>query len=282
MTESAASCVAALRARYQGDGKEESHVLISEARSGAGHAGNDGRLDLVAVGCWQSVGLIVQGHEVKVSRSDWLRELKNPKKTERFMRYCHRFWLVVPAPWKDIVHDGELPESWGLLEVKNGMAKVVRGRTAPKLDPEPLPWHWQVGWLAQVDRVHGRRERSVNQGALSAEFRRGLEEGERRSVSDGQVKRLKRSLDHGQRQTDELKARLSVLAEIVGVADIGGSWIPRPGEVERIRAVLRIASNGGLGRAVDLVESAATSARRSADDLDKRVAMMKGALDPHG
>lgn len=75
------------------------------------------------------------GHEVKVSRSDWLAELRDPSKAEAFKRYCDFWWLVVAD--KDIVKPGELPDGWGLM--------VAHGRTvrvtcqAVRLDPEPLP-----------------------------------------------------------------------------------------------------------------------------------------------
>ncbi|QTV79468.1 hypothetical protein [Microbacterium sp. NIBRBAC000506063] len=52
----------------------------------------------------------VHGFEVKVSRADWLTELRDPEKAEAWARYCHYFWLVVAD--KTIVHD-DLPDGWG-------------------------------------------------------------------------------------------------------------------------------------------------------------------------
>jgi len=73
------------------------------------------------------------GHEVKVSRSDWLTELKDPSKAEAWKRYCDRWWLVAP---KGVVRD-DLPEDWGLITTtKTGLRVAVQ---APVLDPEPLP-----------------------------------------------------------------------------------------------------------------------------------------------
>lgn len=78
---------------------------------------------------------LLHGHEVKVSRSDWLRELADPSKAEAWSRYCDRWWLVVPD--KAIVKPGELPDSWGLLVLAGtGLRAAVR---APLLDPEPMP-----------------------------------------------------------------------------------------------------------------------------------------------
>lgn len=56
----------------------------------------------------------VHGFEIKISRSDWLRELKTGGEKSVFWRaYCNYFWLVVPDA--SIVKPGELPEGWGLL-----------------------------------------------------------------------------------------------------------------------------------------------------------------------
>ncbi|MBM0128188.1 hypothetical protein [Pimelobacter simplex] len=55
---------------------------------------------------------VFHGHEVKVSRSDWLTELRDPSKADAFRPHMHYWWLVAAAP--DIVRD-DLPEGLGLL-----------------------------------------------------------------------------------------------------------------------------------------------------------------------
>lgn len=90
--------------------------------------------DAVAVNLWSSRGHAIYGFEVKVSRSDWLRELKKPAKAEQSVfKYCDRWFVVAP---KGVVNDGELPVTWGLLELRDSglFAKVE----APKLDPQPI------------------------------------------------------------------------------------------------------------------------------------------------
>lgn len=72
------------------------------------------RADAVHIGLWHSRGAgIVEVCELKVSRADWLKELKEPKKAEAWWPYCNIFWLVVPH--EGIVRDGELPKGWGLM-----------------------------------------------------------------------------------------------------------------------------------------------------------------------
>lgn len=79
----------------------------------------------------------LHGHEIKVSRSDWLVELRDPSKAEAWKQYCDRWWLVAP---RDIVKPEELPEGWGLLVPAGKNLRTVV--TAPLLSPAvkpPLP-----------------------------------------------------------------------------------------------------------------------------------------------
>ncbi|RCL84432.1 MAG: hypothetical protein DBW62_08655 [Microbacterium sp.] len=96
--------------------------------------------------------LAFHGHEVKVSRSDWLTELRDPEKAEAFRPYMHHWWLVVPDA--SIVHDGELPDGWGLL-VQSG-SKLRAKVTAPRLTPEPMPTDLVVSLMAASARTAHR------------------------------------------------------------------------------------------------------------------------------
>lgn len=100
------------------------------------HAGFDARrtADFIAMDLWPSKGLALHGHEVKVSRSDWLTELRDPSKAEEFRRYMDRWWLVVPDV--SIVRS-DLPEGWGLMACHGQRLRVVK--PAPVLHPEPVP-----------------------------------------------------------------------------------------------------------------------------------------------
>jgi hypothetical protein len=90
--------------------------------------------DFVAMDLWPSRGLALHGHEVKVSRSDWLRELAEPEKAAEFIPYMNYWWAVVAGP--RIVRDGELPEGWGLMVMRGGVLAVAA--QAPRRDALPL------------------------------------------------------------------------------------------------------------------------------------------------
>lgn len=86
--------------------------------------------DAVAVNLWPSRGRIIVGMEFKRSRSDWLREMRNPAKAEAVFKYCDRWYLVVDDP--KIVKAGELPVHWGLFVVDgNNLHETPAGQLEP-------------------------------------------------------------------------------------------------------------------------------------------------------
>lgn len=117
----------ALIAHYRKPGApRDGEILITEAETPAGGR----RCDLIRVGMWRSRGTGIDGHEIKVSRSDWLRELDDPAKAEAWWPYVSRWWVVAPP---GIVADGELPDGWGLMELPaRGRRFKVRAPAATK------------------------------------------------------------------------------------------------------------------------------------------------------
>ncbi|WP_337004079.1 MULTISPECIES: hypothetical protein [unclassified Microbacterium] len=105
-------------------------------------AGFDARrtCDYMALDLWPGgygsgrTGPMLHGHEVKVSRSDWLTELRDPEKAEAFRRYCDFWWLVVSD--RNIVKVGELPDGWGLIVAAGNSARVaVRATRRDAVEP---------------------------------------------------------------------------------------------------------------------------------------------------
>lgn len=96
--------------------------------------------------------MALHGHEVKVSRADWLSELRDPEKSEAFKRYMHHWWLVVSD--RSIVKAGELPDGWGLM-VKSGrgLRAVVK---APRLAPEPMPTDFTICLMSAAAKTAHR------------------------------------------------------------------------------------------------------------------------------
>ena len=130
----------ALDKRYGSETSLRRYVRAEHVRSSLGFQ-SARTLDFMAVDTWGSTygsdeykGPYIHGHEVKVSRSDWLTELKDPDKSGEFIPYMHYFWLVVSD--KDIVKPGELPKDWGLMVKYGESTRVITA--ARKLTPIPM------------------------------------------------------------------------------------------------------------------------------------------------
>ena len=80
--------------------------------------------DCLAFNLWESRGYAVHGFEIKASRGDWLRELKQPEKADAFFNRCNYWWLVVGNP--SIIKRGELPAGWGLLVPAGNRLKIAQ------------------------------------------------------------------------------------------------------------------------------------------------------------
>jgi len=105
-------------------------VLIPGVRETTGGYCNR-TADAIAINCYPSRGLEVNGFEIKSSRVDWKREKKNPDKAS-IQRYCHRWWLVTGAV--NIAQECEVPLTWGLMVPHGTGLRIIK--QAPLLKPK--------------------------------------------------------------------------------------------------------------------------------------------------
>jgi hypothetical protein len=131
-----ASMIALLHERYgASSGNGPRYAGMAHVRSDAGFDATR-TADYIAIDLWPSKGLALHGHEVKISRSDWLNELKDPEKSGAFMKHVDYWWLVIADA--AMVKDGELPDGWGMMAVgSDGKLRVVK--QAPRLNKVDLP-----------------------------------------------------------------------------------------------------------------------------------------------
>jgi hypothetical protein len=90
--------------------------------------------DAIAISLYGSRGREINGFEIKVSRSDWLRELKAPEKAEEIGKFCDYFWLVTSTA--DVANLDEIPAPWGWMVARGSRLKVLK--KAERLTPVPL------------------------------------------------------------------------------------------------------------------------------------------------
>lgn len=119
----------ALEAKYN----LPAYVYLREVRNATGFDSTRSA-DAMAIALYRTRGREITGFEFKTSRSDWLRELKDPSKAEEMGKFCDHFFLVIDDD--SIAKVEELPTPWGLMLVKNGKVKILK--PSQKLEPAPL------------------------------------------------------------------------------------------------------------------------------------------------
>lgn len=174
MTPATADILNRVRNRFSGDGY---HVLreVRFDRTNCEYiGGRTRRADVVAVGLERRTQHAIHGVEIKVTRADWMQELRDATKAADAARYCHFWWIA--AADKSIVRDGELPDGWGLL-VPRGRHLVAMVKPTRR---EPVVDHRFMASLVQsASTQHGYCRAWARMGA----YTKGLEQG-RKSVEN--------------------------------------------------------------------------------------------------
>lgn len=194
--------------------------------------------DAMAMSLYPSRGLHIHGFEIKTWRGDWIRELRDPKKADGFCARCD-FWWIATLP--DIVREGELPPTWGLM-VMDARGMVVK-QPAPPLSPVVLDRTFLAAILRRASE--DVTPKSTIGAQLSAEYDKGFKAGQAK-------------MDQGQaeRKLTELQNNVQVFQEASGVKLSG--W-----------------DNGDIGKAVDAVLHLQRAGINIADWLDGNVASLE-------
>lgn len=195
-----------LRQRYcQDSGNGPAAVLFPQVRNAAGFDATR-TADALVMQLWPSRGLHLEGFEVKCSRADVLKELKQPEKAEAIARFCEKWWLVLSDP--AFIKDGELPEEWGLLVLRGSKLHAVKPAPLRKV-PRELPKTFLAALLRQADREAHR----PTEEAIAAARAEGIEIGKREAGYAG------RNLERLQGEVAEFEEATGI--KITGYAAIG-------------------------------------------------------------
>jgi hypothetical protein len=157
-------------------------AYFAELRTHTGFMGETRYLDGFAMGCWESTKLKRVGYEIKVSRSDWLQELKNPIKRQQGYFLTHEFWFAVApgvvAKWDTPKYpradnvpcpDWDGPKAYdlqgcGVLEVQfDGSCKVLRKAHGRKAWPLPEPFIASLLRRVDEDSEEGEKPRDTRE-----------------------------------------------------------------------------------------------------------------------
>jgi hypothetical protein len=218
---------------------------------------------------WPSRGLILRGFEVKVSRSDFKREAKDPTKAEEIAKFCDEWWLVTPP---GLIQDPavELPPAWGLM-VPNGKGGLKTVRTVTVTVAQPLTRGFVAAVLrkaqesvAKVYQDHVRRDSIQEQ--IDVAFERG------KAAVPREIEFIKRDLE---RYTKRFQ---SFLAE-TGI-DLGGDdWKIDAVAIGRAYRMGK-AMMGTYGNEIETVIRCLETASKNAEEIRQRlIALPKGDKD---
>lgn len=137
----------------------ESCIALDELRVGTGYGKDaDQRLDFWAMEALPSKRFRRVAYEIKVSRSDWLNELKRPRKRNRALLVSNEFYFVTTP---DIIKAGELPPEAGLIETadrQRGRLELYTKHAAPWRDGYPPTWQFLAAVARRVRREGGQKQ----------------------------------------------------------------------------------------------------------------------------
>lgn len=121
-------------------GKEypkDKYAFFEELRIGGGFSkDSEQRFDAYSICYFPSKRNVTSCFEIKISRNDYLSEMKKPKKRRAGLRLANEFYFVTPEGLLEVT---EVPVECGLMEVtESGHIKTIIH--APFRDVEPPTW----------------------------------------------------------------------------------------------------------------------------------------------
>jgi hypothetical protein len=81
--------------------------------------------------------MVRTGIEIKVSRSDFMREMKKPIKRDAALRLCNQYYFAAP---KGLLVEADLPDESGLIEIDPLTGKAAVTAEAPFRETGVATW----------------------------------------------------------------------------------------------------------------------------------------------
>jgi hypothetical protein len=197
-------------------------------------ASPDGRrADAIAVNTFPSRNFKILGFEFKASRSDWLAEKRDGGKADYFVQAVDDWYVVA---WSGVVKESELPDGWGLLELKPNSeqlwSQVESDLTGHQQgDPD------KAFWGRFIQKTVGE-DSNYTEDDLREARKRGYEEGREEGEKHGSRIEDRRTRKKAEKW-DELE-------------EAGLDWLytideDRIREIKRAREVVQKFDDGGFG-----------------------------------
>lgn len=189
-------------------------AFFSQVANGTGGTSSR-RADGVAFNLWPSRGMAIHGFEIKVSRRDWLNELKNPGKSEDIQKFCDHWWIVAP---KDVIMVGEVPKTWGHFEAQKG--RLVTVKEAPELSPVMVDRPFLAALMRKLD------SKSMLPEEIKARVTAAHREGELAGAESARwkVERLERELSSLRKNVEKFEELSGINIEFCNVENVAARY----------------------------------------------------------
>lgn len=250
-------------------------VFLPEVGQNGGW-GSGSRADAIYVGFTSSSGRILVGHELKISRADWLNELNKPGKADAWADECHEWWLVVNDP--AIVHPGELPGDWGLMSPSpRSKTRMTVHTRAVRKDPtvHRPAWNAVRSIMARQDTLRAQAIDNARGDAYRAAAAEVNERVEQR------IKNELTQAEHNDATVRQLRERLRTVDTALGNQIVwdrnriaGFANQTTTDEIAQIRAVL----NETQSVKASVRRLSEVGHRYQLDDLQRAIDIMRDAL----
>jgi hypothetical protein len=128
-------------------------ACFDELRGGTGYGlpGSEQYLDTWAINCYAGKQWRRIAYEIKISRADFLREIRDSLKRRHAFLLSNQFFFVAPA---GIISVSDLPLSCGLIEVCERPIGLVLKETvsAPWRDVAPPSWCFVAALARRIQK----------------------------------------------------------------------------------------------------------------------------------
>jgi hypothetical protein len=131
--------------------------------------------DALAYNLYPSKNYHKIGFEIKASKGDLRRELKDGSKSDAIAKYCDEWYLVVP---KGLCDNEDIPMTWGIMELNNDKLRIKK--KAEKINKIPFDNDIISGILQSVMRT-ARNTYEWNERIIRDEMSKDI----RNHVADG-------------------------------------------------------------------------------------------------
>lgn len=132
--------------------RRRGYIAVEQVRMATGYAVSQRTIDVVCIHPYPSKGCHAIGIEVKISRTDFNKELRQPKKRARARGLFNQFYLAVP----ESLNQGlRIPDDCGLITVAE-VGKATIAHPSPEFATLPdWPFVASLARKLQGERPNG-------------------------------------------------------------------------------------------------------------------------------